>query len=111
MAFLRILAALLRDKAIGRHVVADRPRRVATFGMEGLFRQVGIDPRRPALPALGLRAADVYKEDEHGQILEEGITEAGSISSFIAAGTSYSAHDVQWSRSSSTTRCSATSGR
>ena len=93
MAFVRVLAALLRDKTIGPRVVPIVPDESRTFGMEGLFRQVGI------YSAVGqlYRPQDseqlmFYKEDQHGQILEEGITEAGSISSFVAAGTSYSAH-------------------
>jgi pyruvate dehydrogenase E1 component len=95
MAFVRILAALLRDKQIGRHVVPIIPDESRTFGMEGLFRQVGI--YSPVGQRYQPEDADqlmFYKEDVHGQILEEGITEAGSISSFIAAGTSYSAHAV-----------------
>ena len=95
MAFVRILAALLRDKQIGRHVVPIIPDESRTFGMEGLFRQVGI--YSPVGQRYQPEDADqlmFYKEDVHGQILEEGITEAGSISSFIAAGTSYSAHGV-----------------
>ena len=64
--------------------------------MEGLFRQVGIySPVGQLYQPQDSEQLMFYKEDEHGQILEEGITEAGSISSFIAAGTSYSAHDVQ----------------
>ena len=67
-----------------------------TFGMEGLFRQVGIySPVGQLYQPQDAEQLMFYKEDEHGQILEEGITEAGSISSFIAAGTSYSAHGVQ----------------
>jgi pyruvate dehydrogenase E1 component len=95
MAFVRILAALLRDKQIGRHVVPIIPDESRTFGMEGLFRQVGI--YSPVGQRYQPEDADqlmFYKEDAHGQILEEGITEAGSISSFIAAGTSYSTHGV-----------------
>jgi pyruvate dehydrogenase E1 component len=96
MAFVRVLAALLRDKSIGRHVVPIVPDESRTFGMEGLFRQVGIySPDGQLYQPQDSEQLMFYKEDEHGQILEEGITEAGSISSFIAAGTSYSAHDVQ----------------
>jgi pyruvate dehydrogenase E1 component len=96
MAFVRILAALLRDKAIGRHIVPIVPDESRTFGMEGLFRQVGIySPVGQLYQPQDAEQLMFYKEDEHGQILEEGITEAGSISSFIAAGTSYSAHAVQ----------------
>jgi len=95
MAFVRILAALLRDKQLGRHVVPIIPDESRTFGMEGLFRQVGIySPHGQRYQPQDAEQLMFYKEDEHGQILEEGITEAGSISSFIAAGTSYSAHGV-----------------
>jgi pyruvate dehydrogenase E1 component len=96
MAFVRVLAALLRDKQIGRHIVPIVPDESRTFGMEGLFRQVGIySPFGQKYQPQDSEQLMFYKEDEHGQILEEGITEAGSISSFMAAGTSYSAHDVQ----------------
>jgi pyruvate dehydrogenase E1 component len=93
MAFVRVLATLLRDKRIGRRIVPIVPDESRTFGMEGMFRQVGI------YSAVGQRYQPedaeqlmFYKEDEHGQILEEGITEAGSISSWMAAATSYSTH-------------------
>jgi pyruvate dehydrogenase E1 component len=95
MAFVRVLAALLRDKQIGRHIVPIVPDESRTFGMEGLFRQVGIySPFGQRYSPEDSEQLMFYKEEKHGQILEEGITEAGSISSFIAAGTSYSAHDV-----------------
>jgi pyruvate dehydrogenase E1 component len=96
MAFVRVLAALLRDKSIGRHIVPIVPDESRTFGMEGLFRQFGIySPVGQLYQPQDSEQLMFYKEDQHGQILEEGITEAGSISSFIAAGTSYSAHAVQ----------------
>jgi pyruvate dehydrogenase E1 component len=96
MAFVRILAALLRDKQIGPHVVPIIPDESRTFGMEGMFRQIGIySPIGQRYQPQDAEQLMFYKEDEHGQILEEGITEAGSISSFIAAGSSYSAHGVQ----------------
>ncbi len=95
MAFVRVLSALLRDKQLGRHIVPIVPDESRTFGMEGLFRQVGIySPFGQLYQPQDSEQLMFYKEDEHGQILEEGITEAGSISSFIAAGTSYSAHGV-----------------
>jgi pyruvate dehydrogenase E1 component len=95
MAFVRILAALLRDKQIGRHVVPIIPDESRTFGMEGMFRQVGIySPVGQLYQPQDSEQLMFYKEDRTGQILEEGITEAGSMSTFIAAGTSYSAHDV-----------------
>jgi pyruvate dehydrogenase E1 component len=96
MAFVRVLAALLRDKQVAPRIVpivADESR---TFGMEGMFRQLGI--YAPSGQLYQPQDADqlmFYKEDERGQILEEGINEAGSMSSFIAAGTSYSTHGVQ----------------
>src|SRR5579884_3366191 len=96
MAFVRILAALLRDKQLGRHIVPIVPDESRTFGMEGLFRQVGIyAPFGQRYEPQDAEQLMFYREDARGQILEEGITEAGSISSFIAAGTSYSAHGVQ----------------
>ncbi|MBV9471606.1 MAG: pyruvate dehydrogenase (acetyl-transferring), homodimeric type, partial [Solirubrobacterales bacterium] len=96
MAFVRVLAALLRDKAISRHIVPIVPDESRTFGMEGLFRQVGIySPFGQLYQPQDSEQLMFYKEDEHGQILEEGITEAGSMSSFIAAGSSYSTHGVQ----------------
>jgi pyruvate dehydrogenase E1 component len=74
-------------------IVPDESR---TFGMEGLFRQVGIySPVGQLYQPQDAEQLMFYKEDQHGQILEEGITEAGSVSSFIAAGTSYSTHNVQ----------------
>ncbi len=95
MAFVRVLAALLRDKQIGRHIVPIIPDESRTFGMEGMFRQQGIySPVGQLYHPQDSEQLMFYKEDEHGQILEEGITEAGSVSSFIAAGTSYSAHGV-----------------
>src|SRR5579872_4950498 len=95
MAFVRVLAALLRDKQIGKRIVPIVPDESRTFGMEGLFRQVGIySPFGQLYQPQDSEQLMFYKEDAHGQILEEGITEAGSISSFIAAGTSYSAHGV-----------------
>src|SRR5438270_8989815 len=96
MAFVRVLAALLRDKQIGRRVVPIIPDESRTFGMEGLFRQIGIySPEGQLYQPQDAEQLMFYKEDQHGQILEEGITEAGSISSFIAAGTSYSNHAQQ----------------
>jgi pyruvate dehydrogenase E1 component len=96
MAFVRVLAALLRDKKLGPHIVPIVPDESRTFGMEGLFRQIGIySPVGQLYQPQDSEQLSFYKEDQHGQILEEGITEAGSISSFIAAGTAYSTHDVQ----------------
>ena len=95
MAFVRVLAALLRDKQVGPHIVPIIPDESRTFGMEGMFRQHGIySPVGQLYRPQDSEQLMFYKEDQHGQILEEGITEAGSVSSFIAAGTSYSAHGV-----------------
>jgi pyruvate dehydrogenase E1 component len=96
MAFVRTLSTLLRDKTVGPRlvpIVADESR---TFGMEGMFRQLGIYSSVGQL----YRPQDAdqlmwYREDKAGQILQEGITEAGAICSWIAAGTSYSTHGVQ----------------
>jgi pyruvate dehydrogenase E1 component len=95
MAFVRVLAALLRDKQIGRHIVPIVPDESRTFGMEGMFRQVGIySPVGQLYQPQDSAQLMFYKEDQHGQILEQGITEAGSVSSFIAAGTAHSNHGV-----------------
>jgi pyruvate dehydrogenase E1 component len=96
MAFVRILATLLRDKQIGKHVVPIVPDESRTFGMEGMFRQLGIFSQVGQL----YRPEDseqlmFYKEDKKGQILQEGINEAGAFSSWIASGTSYSNHGIQ----------------
>ncbi len=95
MAFVRILTALIRDKKLGPHIVpivADESR---TFGMEGLFRQLGIYSIKGQL--YEPEDADqlmYYREDKKGQILQEGINEAGAFSSWIAAGTAYSNHGI-----------------
>jgi pyruvate dehydrogenase E1 component len=95
MAFVRVLAALLRDKVVAKHIVPVVPDESRTFGMEGLFRQIGIyAPTGQLYQPQDSEQLMFYKEDQHGQILEEGITEAGSISSFIAAGTAYANHGV-----------------
>jgi pyruvate dehydrogenase E1 component len=95
MGFVRLLGDLLRDKKIGKNIVPIVPDESRTFGMEGLFRQVGIYAHTGQLyePVDSDQLA-YYKEAKDGQLLEEGITECGSMSSFIAAGTSYSSHGV-----------------
>ncbi len=95
MAFVRILSKLLKDKELGKLVVPIVPDEARTFGMEALFRQCGIYSH----PGQLYEPVDAdnllyYKEATNGQILEEGITEAGSLSSFIAAGTAYSNHGI-----------------
>ena len=95
MAFVRILNTLLRDKTIGKHVVPIVPDECRTFGMEGMFRQFGIFSQVGQL--YQPQDADqlmFYKEDKSGQILQEGINEAGAMASWIAAATSYSTNDV-----------------
>ena len=95
MAFVRMLAALTRDKAIGPRIVPIVPDEARTFGMEGLFRQLGIYASQGQLytPQDAEQLA-YYRESRNGQILEEGITEAGSVCSWLAAATAYSRHGV-----------------
>ncbi|MGH9357828.1 MAG: pyruvate dehydrogenase (acetyl-transferring), homodimeric type, partial [Terriglobia bacterium] len=95
MAFVRILAKLLKDKEIGKLIVPIVPDEARTFGMETLFRQVGIYSHLGQLYEPGDKSTLLYyKEAKDGQILEEGITEAGSMADFIAAGTAYAAHGL-----------------
>jgi pyruvate dehydrogenase E1 component len=90
MAFVRLLSKLLRHPAIGRRIVPIIPDEARTFGMDALFRQVGIYSSKGQLyEPVDRETLLYYQEAKDGQILEEGITEAGSMSSFIAAGTSY----------------------
>ncbi len=95
MVFVKMLAKLLRDKDIGKLVVPIVPDEARTFGMESLFRAVGIYAHSGQLyEPVDMDTLLYYKEVKDGQILEEGITEAGSMSSFIAAGTAYATHGV-----------------
>ncbi|WP_455201211.1 pyruvate dehydrogenase (acetyl-transferring), homodimeric type [Kaarinaea lacus] len=95
MAFVRMLTILCRDKSIGKNVVPIVPDEARTFGMEGMFRQLGIYSSVGQIYTPQDKDEIMfYKEDKTGQILEEGITEAGSMSSWIAAATAYSAHGV-----------------
>jgi len=95
MAFVRMLTALARDKKIGKYVVPIVPDEARTFGMEGMFRQLGIYSSVGQLYEPQDREQVMfYKEDKSGQILEEGINEAGAMSSWIAAATAYSSHGV-----------------
>jgi len=96
MAFVRMLTILTRDKKIGKNVVPIVPDEARTFGMEGMFRQLGIYSSVGQLYTPQDRDQIMYyKEDKSGQILEEGITEAGAMSSWLAAATAYSTHGVQ----------------
>ena len=93
MAFVRLLGNLLRNKDIGRRIVPIIPDEARTFGMDPLFREVGIYSSKGQLyEPVDSESLLYYHETTDGQILEEGITEAGAMSSFIAAGTSYATH-------------------
>ncbi|MGH9432806.1 MAG: pyruvate dehydrogenase (acetyl-transferring), homodimeric type, partial [Terriglobia bacterium] len=95
MVFVRLLAKLLKDKELGKLVVPIVPDEARTFGMEALFRQVGIYSHAGQLyEPVDRDTLLYYKEAQNGQIMEEGITEAGSISSFIAAGSAYAIHGI-----------------
>ncbi|KKB61237.1 pyruvate dehydrogenase [Robbsia andropogonis] len=96
MAFVRVLNILLKDKAIGKRIVPIVPDESRTFGMEGLFRQIGIwnQDGQKYVPEDSDQLM-FYKESETGQILQEGINEAGGMSDWIAAATAYSTHGEQ----------------
>jgi len=95
MAYVRLLTILCRDKKIGKNIVPIVPDEARTFGMEGMFRQLGIYSSVGQLyTPQDKEEIMFYKEDKSGQILEEGINEAGSMSSWIAAATAYSSHGV-----------------
>ena len=95
MAFVRMLTALTRDKKIGKNIVPIVPDEARTFGMEGMFRQIGIYSAKGQL--YKPQDADqlmYYREDKSGQMLEEGINEGGAVCSWIAAGTAYNNYGV-----------------
>jgi pyruvate dehydrogenase E1 component len=95
MAFVQILQLLLRDKTLGKHIVPIVPDESRTFGMEGLFRQLGIWNQQGQLyTPQDSDQLMFYKESKNGQILQEGINEAGGMCDWIAAATSYSTHGV-----------------
>jgi len=95
MAYVRLLTLLTKDKSIGKNVVPIIPDEARTFGMDPLFRQLGIYAHSGQLyDPVDSSQFLYYKETKEGQILEEGINEAGAVSSFIAAGTSYSLNGV-----------------
>jgi pyruvate dehydrogenase E1 component len=95
MAFVAMLRKMLRDAEIGKLIVPIVPDEARTFGMESLFRLVGIYSSQGQLyEPVDINTLLYYKEAKDGQILEEGITEAGSISSFIAAGSAYATHGI-----------------
>ena len=91
MAFVRLLTALVRDKELGKRIVPIVPDEARTFGMEGMFRQLGIfAPEGQKYEPVDKDQVMYYREDKAGQILEEGINEAGAMCSWISAATSYS---------------------
>jgi len=95
MAFVRFLGTLVRDKALGRFVVPIVPDEARTFGMEGMFRQLGIYSSVGQLyEPVDADQVMYYREDKKGQILQEGINEAGAMSSWIAAATAYANHGI-----------------
>ena len=95
MTFVRMLNVLLKDKAIAQHVVPIIPDEARTFGMEGMFRQIGIYSSVGQLyEPVDSDQLMYYREDKKGQILEEGINESGAMSSWIAAATSYSSNNL-----------------
>jgi len=95
MAFVRLLTAIIRDKQIGKQVVPIVPDEARTFGMEGMFRQLGIYSSVGQLyEPVDADQVMYYREDKKGQILQEGINEAGAFSSWIAAATAYANHGV-----------------
>jgi len=95
MAFVGMLRKMLRDPEIGKLIVPIVPDEARTFGMESLFRLVGIYSSQGQLyEPVDMNTLLYYKEAKDGQILEEGITEAGSLSSFIAAGSAYATHGI-----------------
>ena len=95
MAFVRLLTILLRHKAVGKNIVPIIPDEARTFGMDALFKDIGIYSSKGQLyEPVDKKSLLYYLEKKDGQILEEGISEAGSMASFIAAGTSYATHGV-----------------
>ena len=96
MLLVRMLTSLLRDKNIAPRLVPIIPDEARTFGMEGFFQKIGIYAHEgQKYEPVDSEQLSSYKEDQKGQVLEEGITEAGAISSWIAAGTAYTNHDLE----------------
>jgi pyruvate dehydrogenase E1 component len=95
MAFVRLISVLLRHKGMSRNIVPIIPDEARTFGLDALFKDIGIYSSKGQLyEPVDSQSLLYYNEKKDGQILEEGITEAGSMASFIAAGTSYATHGV-----------------
>jgi pyruvate dehydrogenase E1 component len=111
MAAVRMISGLLRDKQLGPRIVPIVADEARTFGMANLFRQIGIySPLGQLYEPEDAGSMLYYKEAKDGQLLEEGITEAGALSSWAAAGTAYSVHGVAMLPSISSTRCSDSNG-
>ena len=95
LGFVRLLNILLKNEDFGKNIVPIVADEARTFGMEGLFRQIGIyNPAGQNYTPQDREAVSYYKEDESGQVLQEGINEAGAMASWVAAATSYSTHDL-----------------
>ena len=96
MVLVRMLTSLLRDKNVAPRLVPIIPDEARTFGMEGFFQKIGIYAHEgQKYEPVDSEQLSSYREDIKGQVLEEGITEAGAMSSWIAAGTSYTNHDLE----------------
>ena len=96
MGLLRVMTVLIRNKKISKYLVPIIPDEARTFGMEGMFRQLGIYSQEgQKYTPVDYDQVSYYREDIKGQVLQEGITEAGAMSSWIAAGTSYNNHGLQ----------------
>ena len=95
MAFGRLLSLMLQNKAFNKHIVPIIPDEARTFGLDPLFREIGIySPKGQLYEPVDSKSLSYYHEAKDGQILEEGISEAGAMSSFLAAGTAYATHGV-----------------
>ena len=95
MCFVELIRGLMREKNIGRHIVPIIPDEAQTFGMDTMFSEFGIySPKGQLYEPVDRKSSTYYREEVDGQILEEGINEAGSIASFVAAGTAYANHGV-----------------
>ena len=96
MALVRMMTALLRDKNVASRLVPIIPDEARTFGMEGFFQKIGIYAHEgQKYEPVDSEQLSSYREDKSGQVLEEGINESGAMSSWIAAGTSYTNHDIE----------------
>jgi len=92
MAFVRLLKDLMKDREFGKRFVPIIPDEARTFGLDSIFRREDLQPERPAVRPVDRELLLSYREAKNGQILHEGISEAGAMGSFTAAGTAYAAH-------------------